>query len=441
MCSLLVHTLAEAEEKPVEFMLSPADRLLIVAPHPDDDIIGTGGLIQQAVRNNIPVKIVYLTNGDSNSLAFLYYKKRPILSRSGALKMGELRQTEAGQAAGHLGLKTEDLVFLGYPDFGTLNMIKKYWQAPRPFRSILTRVTQVPYASSPSYQAPYRPENIFKDIRTLIKDFAPTKVFVTHPADRNPDHQAAFLFVQAALWSLQGEMAPPDLVTYLVHYTGWPRPLGLHTAELLQPPAPLRLGQPPWMVLELPDEDVTRKKEAVAFHRTQIPYKPQYLFTFVRANELFFHTVPVVLKPAQAPDEKSYIAQKRTKNGDFILKAVSYGADQERLFVRIHLGQKSLKNLRLDVYLFGFAKNQPFESMPKLNLKVNQELELTVLDGKKRLAHTRVDIHRLGSDVLITVPFKVLAMPDRMMTFVDLHVQNLPMQSTAWQILEVVHGQ
>lgn len=437
---LLIFNAAHAEEKSAALTLSPSDRLLIVAPHPDDDVIGAGGLIQEAVRLNIPVKIVYLTNGDSNSLAFLYYKKWPVLTSGSALEMGKLRRNEAVEAAGHLGLKKEDLVFLGYPDFGTLNMIKKYWRSAKPFRSILTRVSQVPYPLSSSYQTPYRPENILNDFKKLLKDFQPTKVFVTHPADDNPDHQAAFLFLQAAVWSLDQEIPPTEFLTYLVHFTGWPRPLGLHPDLRLDPPKYLRSDGRPWLSLELTAQEVTRKKEAVALHRSQIPYKPNYLFTFVRANELFCKMAPVTLRPPD-PNEKPVIQEKKEKSHEFILKSVTYGLDNEKLHVRIHLGQKSLKNVHLDLYIFGYSKNVAFESMPKLNVKINQMLEFAVFDGKKRLNKTGVEVHRLGSDVLIDVPLKVIATPDHMMALVDLHLHNLPMQSTAWQTLEVIYDQ
>jgi hypothetical protein len=43
---------------------SPATRLLVVAPHPDDETLGAGGLIQRVRHAGGAVKVVFMTNGD-----------------------------------------------------------------------------------------------------------------------------------------------------------------------------------------------------------------------------------------------------------------------------------------------------------------------------------------------------------------------------------------
>jgi hypothetical protein len=49
--------------------LRPDDRLLIVAPHPDDEVLGCGGLMATAAAQGIPVRVVYLTSGDAFTVA------------------------------------------------------------------------------------------------------------------------------------------------------------------------------------------------------------------------------------------------------------------------------------------------------------------------------------------------------------------------------------
>src|SRR4051812_48234193 len=97
-------------------VLDDQDRILIIAPHPDDETISCAGVIQEAVRRHIPVRVMYLTNGDSNQLSFLYYRKEFVLGRRKAVAMGELRQKEAIAAMQSLGLSDDQLTFLGYPD-------------------------------------------------------------------------------------------------------------------------------------------------------------------------------------------------------------------------------------------------------------------------------------------------------------------------------------
>jgi len=98
----------------------PPDRILVLAPHPDDESIACAGVIQQAVRRKIPVRVVFLTYGDVNEWSFMIYEKHLVLARSAVEKMGMLRHDEAVAASITLGLSTNDLTFLGYPDIGTL---------------------------------------------------------------------------------------------------------------------------------------------------------------------------------------------------------------------------------------------------------------------------------------------------------------------------------
>jgi hypothetical protein len=60
-------------------------------------------------------------------------------------------------------------------------------------------------------------------------------VFLSHPADGNPDHLALYLFTHVALWDLGAELQP-TLYPYLVHYAHWPTPRGYHPTDPLPPP-------------------------------------------------------------------------------------------------------------------------------------------------------------------------------------------------------------
>ena len=65
-----------------EVTLQPEDRILILAAHPDDEILATAGVIHEAVERDLPVQVVFYTYGDNNVWSFTRYKKRPILSAS-----------------------------------------------------------------------------------------------------------------------------------------------------------------------------------------------------------------------------------------------------------------------------------------------------------------------------------------------------------------------
>ena len=97
-----------------------SDRILILAPHPDDETIATGGVIQKAVAMGLPIRVVFLTYGDNAETSFIVYRKRPVVHGEAVQQMGLVRHDEGVAAAGVLGLHPDQLTFLGYPDFRTL---------------------------------------------------------------------------------------------------------------------------------------------------------------------------------------------------------------------------------------------------------------------------------------------------------------------------------
>jgi LmbE family N-acetylglucosaminyl deacetylase len=80
---------------------------IVVAPHPDDESLACGGLIADACRQGSRAKVVIVSDGAGshpNSKAY-----PPDRLRS-------LREGEARRAGAELGLKPDDMIFLGLPD-------------------------------------------------------------------------------------------------------------------------------------------------------------------------------------------------------------------------------------------------------------------------------------------------------------------------------------
>jgi LmbE family N-acetylglucosaminyl deacetylase len=276
-----------------EVTFDPADRILVLAPHPDDETLAAGGVIQQALDAGLPVHVVFLTNGDANEWSFVLYNRRPELLPGQVEAMGEVRRNEAVAATGVLGLKPEQLTFLGYPDFGTLRIWLSHWGSEPAFRSLFTRVTQVPYADAYRPGAAYKGEEVLADLKAVIEDFKPTKIFVSHPADYNTDHEALYLFTRVALWDLGLEA---EVFPYLVHTPGWPLPRGADPTRTLAPPADLARHEN-WWTLPMTPQEIERKQAALEKHRTQYQSNAQYLSSFIRANELFGDTPDAALPP------------------------------------------------------------------------------------------------------------------------------------------------
>src|SRR5258708_6283706 len=103
------------------------DRIVVVAPHPDDEVLGAGGLIQQARAVGAEVHVIYLTSGDHNQIAFKLYDLRLHLSPKQYIVFGSRRQREAEAATAILGLSREQLTFLSYPYYGTMRIWPDHW--------------------------------------------------------------------------------------------------------------------------------------------------------------------------------------------------------------------------------------------------------------------------------------------------------------------------
>ncbi len=80
---------------------------LILAPHPDDETLGCGGLIATCCAASRPPLVVILTDGSGSHLNSRQYP---------ASKLITLREAEATEAVTTLGLPGERIMFLREPD-------------------------------------------------------------------------------------------------------------------------------------------------------------------------------------------------------------------------------------------------------------------------------------------------------------------------------------
>jgi LmbE family N-acetylglucosaminyl deacetylase len=98
-------------------------RLMLIAPHPDDETIPAGILLQQAIEAGASIQIVYLTSGDNNPWPQRYIEHHWKISTDDQARWGVYRRKEALTALLHLGVQADDTVFLGYPDQGLTEML------------------------------------------------------------------------------------------------------------------------------------------------------------------------------------------------------------------------------------------------------------------------------------------------------------------------------
>ncbi|GEP09922.1 PIG-L deacetylase family protein [Methylobacterium gnaphalii] len=101
--------LAAAEALPFADLdtLTGGRGLVVVAPHPDDESLGCGGLIAQACARGLPVRLVVVSDGVGS---------HPNSPSYPPARLRALREAETLAAAAVLGLSAEHVHFLGLPD-------------------------------------------------------------------------------------------------------------------------------------------------------------------------------------------------------------------------------------------------------------------------------------------------------------------------------------
>jgi LmbE family N-acetylglucosaminyl deacetylase len=425
------------------------ERVLILSPHPDDEAIACAGVIQQALKAGAKIRIVYLTNGDHNELAFIVYEKRITVRQSEFVHMGQVRQQESIKAMQFLGLSENDLVFLGYPDYGTFSIFSQYWQARKPFRDRLTRISSVPYKDNPSYGAAYCGESILKDLNRQILDFKPDKIFVSHPADVNVDHKSLYLFLQVALSDLEGQIPSPKVYPYLVHCVGWPKPRHYHPELELYPPDRFIDSEINWVRLDLSFGELDKKYQSI-FYKSQTESSAFYLFSFARENELFGDYPVLELAPQQTLSAKiiSYFgASKMFKDAptpeppgqEEAIEAqgfVSYAEKDNYFIVRVDKLRKLSSRFGVLLYVFGYSKHTAFAAMPKIRI-ITKAKKYRVFNGKKRAINSGVLLEFGKNYLILKIPLKLLSEPDYLLTSLKAYHGNLPVDAVGFRKIKI----
>jgi len=271
-----------------------SSRILVLAPHCDDETLACGGLLREAVRAGAAVRVIFTTNGDGFNLAVWRANPGVRVRPAHYVRFGLRRQREVLAALDRLGVPREAVTFLGYPDRGIAHLWLYHWRDA--YRSPYTRVSASPYPNSARPHAPYTGEALLADLESAIRDFRPTAVYLPHPNDDHSDHWATANFGRAALEHL-GLTDRVAAYAYLVHRGDWPVPQGLHPGRGLAPPSALARLDTLWTEFPLDADGVAAKENALREYRSQMLLMRRFLTSFMRRNELFG-----LVLPAKVPD-------------------------------------------------------------------------------------------------------------------------------------------
>lgn len=255
------------------------DRVLIVAPHMDDEAVGAGAYALDAIRNGADVFVAFLTAGDCARFSARLLSRRALPSAADYLTVGRTRIAEASDAMRILGVPSDQVFVLGYPDRGLRSMLD---QPSLVVRSTSTKQDSVPYDSALSPGAQHTLENIVNDLRTILALVRPTTVITPVSFDVHPDHNAAAVLVDMAV---EASGQAPSRLGYLVHTSRFKSVVWMPERALLPP---LHMRSFTWATYPVSTNAQVVKAAMLEAYRSQRPYTYFLRNSFVRRNELFF---------------------------------------------------------------------------------------------------------------------------------------------------------
>lgn len=197
--------------------LSNRTRLLIVAPHPDDETLGCGVLLQQVLEAGGEIRLLLMTDGDNNPWPQRYLEHRVVIDEASRRRWGERRRREVVAAIHHLGAAASILHPLGWRDME------------------ITRRIRDDLAGSVA------------TMRSAIQAFQPNLVCCPALRDSHPDHGAVHVLCRLAL-------AEANLTTLLLAY-----PVHGAIDAMVYP-----------FVVHAREDQQQRKLDAMAMHKTQM---------------------------------------------------------------------------------------------------------------------------------------------------------------------------
>jgi LmbE family N-acetylglucosaminyl deacetylase len=274
--------------------LGHAARVVLVAPHPDDETIAAGGLIRRLVDAGATVHVVFVTSGDGypDAVRASLHGRTP--APADYLAYGSLRRREALDATRRLGLSRGSVHFLAFPDGGLDALWQAHWGRDRPYTSPFTGSDSPPYPGVVDPHAEYDGQDLTAALAEALAAVHPTLVVMPHPDDVHLDHAASARFVVEAMERLHARHELPrdlELITYLVHDPLWP-PTAAETATL---PPPRRIHDTQWLQFPLSGKEQAAKARTLRAYASQLAMMPDLLERFLRPNELFGRVDPGVI--------------------------------------------------------------------------------------------------------------------------------------------------
>ena len=345
-------------------------------------------------------------------------------------------------AQGILGIQPEQVTFLGYPDGGGLQIFENHWGDSQPYRALLSGSTSVPYTFTKTPNAPYKGEGIVTDIKQIVSEYKPTKIFTSHPGDVHPDHQTLPLYLKVALWDLAGEMKP-EVYHFITHYGRWHQPRGYQPEHPLDPPSQFDIGNR-WRILPLTPEQRDKKLQALQAHKTQLGSGKPYLESVVRANELWdvIDEIPIApgeevqILPAQAAfnGEALQLLPENVQNKFTESEVRSVKIDGNDIVFAIESEQPLTGDVHATLRAMGYRDDTPFGEMPKIYMDLSSS-GYRVYDQGFLLPDNSVTVSGTPTRSEVRIPLALLDDPERVLVSAQTSIGDVPLDNIPWVFL------
>jgi LmbE family N-acetylglucosaminyl deacetylase len=246
--------------------LPSLDRVLVVAPHPDDDVIAAGGVIQRAIAAGGAVRVLFLTNGESNPWPQRAQFRKWRITAADREAWAALRANEAVAGLTLLGAPADCTHFLRFPDQQLSSIARK------------------------------GDESVRIAIANHVRDFQPSVAIVPSVFDFHSDHRAVAYFSHRAI-------EPQIIATYVVH--------GRVPAQRTR------------FTIHLSEAEQRKKRDAIGKHATQLLLSRERFLAYARATEHFYIPEADVMRVESALHEQ---VDKARHAAYAILNAARYRA-------------------------------------------------------------------------------------------------------------------
>jgi LmbE family N-acetylglucosaminyl deacetylase len=255
--------------------VTAATRAIVISPHPDDGVLGAGGLIQRIVQRHGSVDVVEMTSGDAFPRGVKAVRRVDIPTPEAYRWYGTVRESEVFRAMTQLGVARSRVRLLGFPDEGLCQLADDHGSGAV-FASPYTRRDSPPSQEQVLAGAKYRGADARKELEELLVAFRPNLLVIPDSHDEHPDHCATHLLVHNAIdAAVRRGIRPPVVLHYLIHYRTWP-------ADPTRFPPQVRFRR-----LKLSEAERVVKRRAVQAYRTQMKVMPEFLAGFDGPEERF----------------------------------------------------------------------------------------------------------------------------------------------------------